>query len=336
MATAERDYYELLGVERDGDATPRSRRRSASSRASSTPTSRRSPTPQARFRAVAEAYEVLSNAEPRQLYDRYGHAGLRRGGYAPSDFDFGNLCDIFSAFFGDDLFGAQPRRPGAAAGTSAPRSRSSSPTPLTGVSGRRGRGRGRVRALRGRRRRAGHGAGHVPTLRRPRPAAAGLAQRLRRVRPHAGLPDAAAARARSSRRRARSATARAARSRSGARGRDPGRDPDGQRIRIRARATPARRAGPPATPTSRCTSSRDARFERDGDDILSRRPDDVQAARGATVTVPTLDGDVELEFEPGTQPGEVRVLRGKGMPSLQRRAAAATTGARQRRRPAAA
>jgi molecular chaperone DnaJ len=35
------------------------------------------------------------------------------------------------------------------------------------------------------------------------------------------------------------------------------------------------------------------------------------------VTVPTLDGDVELEFEPGTQPGEIRVLRGQGMPILQ-------------------
>jgi molecular chaperone DnaJ len=35
------------------------------------------------------------------------------------------------------------------------------------------------------------------------------------------------------------------------------------------------------------------------------------------VSVPTLDGDVELEFEPGTQPGEVRVLRGRGMPVLQ-------------------
>jgi molecular chaperone DnaJ len=35
------------------------------------------------------------------------------------------------------------------------------------------------------------------------------------------------------------------------------------------------------------------------------------------VTVPTLDGEVELEFEPGTQAGEVRVLRGRGMPVLQ-------------------
>ena len=38
---------------------------------------------------------------------------------------------------------------------------------------------------------------------------------------------------------------------------------------------------------------------------------------GATVTVETLDGDVELELPAGTQPGDVRVLRGKGMPVLQ-------------------
>jgi molecular chaperone DnaJ len=35
------------------------------------------------------------------------------------------------------------------------------------------------------------------------------------------------------------------------------------------------------------------------------------------VTIPTLEGDVDLDFEPGTQPGEIRVLRGRGMPVLQ-------------------
>jgi molecular chaperone DnaJ len=44
-----------------------------------------------------------------------------------------------------------------------------------------------------------------------------------------------------------------------------------------------------------------------------------QAALGATLSVETLDGALELEFDPGTQPGEVRVLRGKGMPVLQGR-----------------
>jgi molecular chaperone DnaJ len=42
-----------------------------------------------------------------------------------------------------------------------------------------------------------------------------------------------------------------------------------------------------------------------------------QAALGARVAVPTLDGETELEFDPGTQAGEVVVLRGRGMPVLQ-------------------
>ena len=62
----------------------------------------------------------------------------------------------------------------------------------------------------------------------------------------------------------------------------------------------------------------DPRFVREGNDIFSTVDLTMtQAALGASVTVPTLDGEVELEFEPGTQPGEVRVLRGRGMPVLQ-------------------
>jgi molecular chaperone DnaJ len=57
---------------------------------------------------------------------------------------------------------------------------------------------------------------------------------------------------------------------------------------------------------------------REGDDIFSTVDLTItEAALGASVTVPTLDGDVELEFAEGTQPGEIRVLRGRGMPVLQ-------------------
>jgi len=62
----------------------------------------------------------------------------------------------------------------------------------------------------------------------------------------------------------------------------------------------------------------DARFVREGNDIYSTVELTVtQAALGATVSVPTLDGDHVLELEPGTQPGEIKVLRGHGMPVLQ-------------------
>ena len=103
MATAERDYYELLGVERSAsDAEIKKAFRKLARELH--PDVNGDADAQERFRAVAEAYEVLSDAERRKLYDQYGHAGLRRGGYAPSDFAFSNLSDIFSAFFGDDLF----------------------------------------------------------------------------------------------------------------------------------------------------------------------------------------------------------------------------------------
>src|SRR5687767_5736139 len=103
MATVERDYYELLGVERGatGAEIKKAFRRLARELH---PDVNKEADAQERFRAVAEAYEVLSDEERRRLYDRYGHAGLRRGGYAPTDFAFTNLSDIFATFFGDDLF----------------------------------------------------------------------------------------------------------------------------------------------------------------------------------------------------------------------------------------
>src|SRR4051812_24493102 len=104
MATAERDYYELLGVARDASESEikKAFRRLARELH---PDVSDAPDAEERFREVVEAYEVLSKSETRELYDRYGHAGLRGGGYQPGHFDFGSLSDLFSAFFGDDLLG---------------------------------------------------------------------------------------------------------------------------------------------------------------------------------------------------------------------------------------
>src|ERR687884_1919898 len=111
MATTERDYYELLGVSRtadDGEIKKAFRRLARELH----PDVSEAPDAQERFREVVEAYEVLSKPETRELYDRYGHAGLRSGGFTPTTFDLGSLSDLFSAFFGDDLFGvgSRPRR----------------------------------------------------------------------------------------------------------------------------------------------------------------------------------------------------------------------------------
>ena len=83
---------------RDQARVPPARTRAPSGR-------QREPDAELRFRAVAEAYEVLSDPERRQTYDRFGHAGLRGGGFSPMDADFGSLSDVFAAFFGETLFG---------------------------------------------------------------------------------------------------------------------------------------------------------------------------------------------------------------------------------------
>src|SRR5438128_9897821 len=108
MATTERDYYELLGVSRSADENEIKKAFRKLARELH-PDVSQAPDAEERFKEIAQAYEVLSNAETRELYDRYGHAGLRSGGYTPSSFDFGSLGDLFSHFFGDDIFGPQRR-----------------------------------------------------------------------------------------------------------------------------------------------------------------------------------------------------------------------------------
>src|SRR3954463_8964270 len=109
MATTDRDYYELLGVGRDASETEIKRAFRQLARELH-PDVSEAPDADERFREVVEAYEVLSKTETRDLYDRYGPAGLRSGGFQSGHVDFGNLADLFSAFFGDDvLFGGRGR-----------------------------------------------------------------------------------------------------------------------------------------------------------------------------------------------------------------------------------
>src|SRR3954453_11162852 len=104
MATTGRDYYEVLGLARgasDGEIKKAFRRLARELH----PDVNEAPDAEERFREVAEAYEVLSNRERRELYDRSGHPAPRSARFTPGHFDFGPPSDIFSAFFGDDLFG---------------------------------------------------------------------------------------------------------------------------------------------------------------------------------------------------------------------------------------
>jgi molecular chaperone DnaJ len=94
---------------------------------------------------------------------------------------------------------------------------------------------------------------------------------------------------------------------------------DEQRIRLSGRGHAGERGGRPGDLYVVVRVAPDERFVRDGNDLVTVI--DVpapQAALGAKVSVPTLDGADEIDIEPGTQPGTVITMRGKGMPSLRR------------------
>jgi len=318
MATAERDYYELLGVSRDATEAEIKKAFRKLARELHPDVSQEPDAPE-RFKEVAQAYEALSNAETRKLYDQYGHAGLRRGGFTPTDFDLGNLGDIFSAFFGDDLFGRASRGAGRG-GDAVARLRIELIEAYAGVTRRL-----ELDVAHTCGRCAGDGAepGTTPVT-CPTCGGAGRVQQVSRsvfgefVRAGA-CPGC-------------SGTGRVVETpceECDGQGRKlvekaveveiPAGIHDGQQIRLRGEGHAGVGGAPGGDVYVEVRVARDERFERDGNDIVAAVDlTIVQAALGATVTVPTLGGDVELEFEPGTQPGEVRVLRGKGMPVLQR------------------
>src|SRR6266550_7004224 len=106
---AKRDYYEILGVAKSASADEIKK---AYRKVAMQYHPDRNPgdkTAEEKFKEAAEAYEVLSDADKRAQYDRFGHAGLSgngRGGYGSGNM---NMEDIFSQFgdiFGEDLFGS--------------------------------------------------------------------------------------------------------------------------------------------------------------------------------------------------------------------------------------
>jgi molecular chaperone DnaJ len=318
MAATDRDYYELLGIPRDADEATikKSFRRLARELH---PDVSDHPEAEVRFREITEAYEVLSSSERRALYDRYGHAGLRSGGFSPTDFDMGNLGDLFASLFGDGIFGGttgEARRRGAdlgaeiaielveaARGVTVPVPFEVAATCMAcggdgvepGTQPRtcaRCEGSGRLhqvsRSVFGEFVRAqpcpdcrGRGVLVDTPCRECDGAGRTLAERTLNVDVPAGIHD-------------------------------------GQRIRVSGEGHAGTLGGRAGDVYVHVRVKPDPRFVREGNDIYSQVDlTIVQAALGAAFEVETLDGTVPLELPAGVQPGEVRVLRGKGMPVLQ-------------------
>jgi molecular chaperone DnaJ len=104
--TRPRDPYEVLGVARDAEEAEIKKAFRRLARELHPDVNRHDPDAEEKFKEAAEAYEILSDAERRATYDRFGHDGLRSGGFAPNFEGFGSISDLFDAFFGSAFGGA--------------------------------------------------------------------------------------------------------------------------------------------------------------------------------------------------------------------------------------
>ncbi len=324
-STTPRDPYEVLGVGRDADDGQIKKAFRRLARELHPDVNPEDPHAEEHFKEAAEAYEILSDPERRATYDRYGHEGLRSGGWAPSADAFGSLSDLFDAFFGGGgggggggIFGGRggPRQGGdvavavevdladAARGSSVEVSyeavapcehchgNGAEPgTPITTCD--RCGGAGQLQAVS--RTPFGQVVRTVPCdacggegkiAETPCPRCAGRGREMTESTLAVDVPAGIA---------------------------------DGQRIRLAGRGhagDPGARAGDLYVLVR---VREDERFVRDGDDLVCVL--DVPApvaALGGTLEAPSLDGPVEVEVEAGTQPGRTITLRGKGMPVLRR------------------
>lgn len=104
-----RDYYGVLGVERNASEAELKRAFRRLARELHPDVNGHDPEAEEKFKEAAEAYEVLSDGERRRTYDRFGHEGLRSGGF-PAGGGLGSVEDILQAFFGGGGFGFEVRR----------------------------------------------------------------------------------------------------------------------------------------------------------------------------------------------------------------------------------
>jgi molecular chaperone DnaJ len=321
-----RDYYEILGVSReasDAEIKKSYRRLARSHHPDANPGDH---TAEERFKELTEAYEVLSNPEARRAYDTYGHQvprGAGAAGYPGAGDPFGGFQDIFEAFFGDRSFGGSffgastsqgPSRGSDAevevevslyeAAFGADREVNVQVVSNCGVCDGVGGTESHVCPT-------CSGAGSVRTVRESILGQMVTTQACSTCGGRGRVIDVVCDNCRGSGRVSEVQTRRL-------------RVPEGIESGMRLRVSGGGHAGDPGAPPGdlyvRINVKEDEELMRDGEDLIHRmRISFVDAALGAEVEVPTLEGPRRVRVDPGTQPGATLTLRGDGMPRLRRR-----------------
>ncbi|HEY6781208.1 MAG TPA: molecular chaperone DnaJ [Thermoleophilaceae bacterium] len=320
-----RDAYEVLGVARDADEQEVKKAFRRLARELHPDVNSHDPEAEEKFKEAAEAYEVLSDSERRAVYDRYGYEGLDSRGFASASHGFGSFADIFDAFFGGgDPFGSAfggGGRGGRAQGGDA-----AVEVEITLEQAARG---AQVEVSYEQVDRCEHCHGNgaepgTPIETCPRCEGSGRLRAVSRtafgqlVREH--VCDVCGGDGRVPQQPCEVCAGRGRRAQSKTLTVDiPAGIADDQRIRLTGRGHAGEHGGPSGDLYVLVHVAEDARFLRDGNDLVTVV--DVAApaaALGTTVLAPTLDGDEQIAVPAGTQPGTVVTLRGRGVPALGR------------------
>ena len=315
------DYYALLGVARNATDDEIKRAYRALARQYH-PDSNPDPEVTEKFKEINVAYETLKDPERRRRYDLFGEDGTRPSGGGASAGDAFGFGDIFDAFFGGDPFGnrgqaSPPRAPDAEAVVHLELAQAAFGTTATveirlPVACERCDGSGCEPGTHPARCDVCNGAGEVREVRRSilgqivtaAPCVACSATGSRIPTPCQECRGDGRVRA------TRSIDVDV-----------PSGVDDGQRLRLSGRGPAAPRGGTPGDLYVTVRVAPDPRFERHGDDLLHiRKIAFTQATLGTHLDVDTLEGNVEeLIVAPGTQPGHIVRLKGRGVPALRGR-----------------
>ena len=329
MAEQKRDYYEVLGVDRNADeATIKKAYRVLAKKyhPDANPGDKEA---EKKFKEASEAYAVLSDAEKRKQYDQFGHAafdGSAGGGAGGFDFSGMDMGDIFGDIFGDFFGGGS-------------RSRRANNGPMKGANIRTSIRITFEEAVFGCEKeielvlkdecKTCHGSGAKPgTSKETCPKCGGKGKVVYSQQSLFGMvqnvqscpdcngtgqiikekcPDCRGTGYIASKKKIQVSI--------------PAGIDDGQSVRIREKGEPGVNGGPRGDLLVEVVVSRHPIFQRQDMNIYSTAPISfAQAALGGEVRINTVDGDVLYEVKPGTQTDTKIRLKGKGVPSLRNKA----------------
>ena len=326
MAETKRDYYEVLGVDKNADdsAIKSAYRKLAKKyHPDMNPGDKEA---EQKFKEASEAYAILSDADKRQKYDQFGHAALDQGGggggFGGFDFTGADMGDIFGDIFGDLFGGGRSRRANNGPMRGADLRASVRITFDDSVKGCEKELELTLKDECG----TCHGTGAKPgtdpqtctkcggkgQVVYTQQSLFGMVQNVRTCPECNGTgkiikekcPDCYGTGFISSKKKI-SVTI-------------PAGIDNGQSIRIRGKGEPGVNGGPRGDLLVEVLVTRHPVFQRRDTDIYSTVPITFPlAALGGTIRIKTVDGEVEYDVKAGTQTDTTVRLRGKGMPSLR-------------------